>query len=90
MDSGSQADNGNNCSNPESGSSKEKEIADRLKKLKEDTSKKTQASTEDIADRLKKIKGDVPSASDEELQLRLANIRGVPVTTVQSKVNDLI
>lgn len=65
---------------------KDQEILNRLKKLKED-SKKTTASEEEIANRLLKIKGDIPKTTDAELQERLARLRGVPVSAVQSKVS---
>ncbi|XP_053613773.1 abscission/NoCut checkpoint regulator isoform X2 [Plodia interpunctella] len=65
-------------------SSQDQEIHARLLKLKQDTTPKM-TQEEEIAIRLKNIKGEVPSTSDAELQQRLANLRGVPVNTLQSK-----
>lgn len=67
---------------------KDQEIRDRLEKLKNKEKEKT--SEEEITKRLKNIKGDVPSTSDAELLDRLAKLRGVPISTLQSKVILLI
>lgn len=67
---------------------KDQEIRDRLEKLKDKEKEKT--SEEEITKRLKNIKGDVPSTSDAELLDRLAKLRGVPISTLQSKVILLI
>lgn len=67
---------------------KDQEIRDRLEKLKDKEKEKT--SEEEITKRLKNIKGDVPSTSDAELLDRLAKLRGVPISTLQSKVIFLI
>ncbi|CAH2231696.1 abscission/NoCut checkpoint regulator isoform X2 [Pararge aegeria] len=64
----------------------EDEISDRLKKLKEDKQDKVvKTCNDDIADRLQKLKGEKPSTSDAELIERLANIKGVPSSALQSK-----
>ncbi|KAI5631156.1 FYVE zinc finger domain-containing protein [Phthorimaea operculella] len=60
------------------------EIANRLRKLKEDKVKQLTAE-EEIAQRLQKIKGETPKTSDAELLERLAKLRGAPVSTLQSQ-----
>lgn len=66
----------------------EKEISERLKKLKEDKEAAlATTSTDTVADRLQKLKGETPSTSDAQLKARLANIKGVPVSTLESKVD---
>ncbi|XP_013185001.2 abscission/NoCut checkpoint regulator [Amyelois transitella] len=64
--------------------SKDHEIQERLQKLKQNE-KPMVSLEEEIAARLKNIKGDIPSTSDAELAQRLANLRGVPISTLQSK-----
>ncbi|XP_045776872.1 abscission/NoCut checkpoint regulator [Maniola jurtina] len=64
----------------------EKEISERLNKLKQDKlDSKASPSNDEVAERLQKLKGDVPSTSDAELTARLANIKGVPISALQSK-----
>lgn len=66
----------------------DQEILKRLHQLKEDSNKATAGMSEaDIEARLKKIKGEMPSTSDAELRERLARLRGVPISTLQSKVH---
>lgn len=66
--------------------SKDQEIAERLRKLKEAKAETQVTSTdEDIRNRLQNIKGAIPSTSDAEIQERLAKLRGVPIETVTSK-----
>ncbi|CAH0728490.1 unnamed protein product, partial [Brenthis ino] len=62
--------------------SSEREIYNRLQKLKED---KQIEKNHDITTRLKNLKGEVPSTSDAELTAKLANLKGVPISAVQSK-----
>lgn len=65
----------------------DEEIYDKLMKLKENKQENTQKlNNDDIINRLKKLKGDIPSTSTAELEARLANIKGVPVSAVQTKV----
>lgn len=66
--------------------SAEREIYDRLQKLKEDKQIEQNISNDDITTRLKNLKGEVPSTSDAELTAKLANLKGVPISAVQSKV----
>lgn len=64
----------------------EKEIYDRLQKLKEDNKEHTaNSSTNDIAARLQKLKGEIPSTSDAEIAARLASLKGVPTCEISSK-----
>lgn len=65
----------------------EKEIQQRLQRLKEERNNVPQGSTdEEILKRLQSIKGNQPTASDAELQARLANLKGIPVIEGQNKV----
>ncbi|XP_073950336.1 abscission/NoCut checkpoint regulator [Choristoneura fumiferana] len=70
-------------SNKDTLNDKDQEIRARLGKLKD--KEKVKMSEEEITMRLKNIKGDVPSTSDAELLDRLAKLRGVPVSTLQTK-----
>ncbi|XP_041969470.1 abscission/NoCut checkpoint regulator [Aricia agestis] len=64
----------------------DQQILERLQKLKAKPPIPTSTVTVgDIESRLQKLKGDVPVVSDSELQERLANIKGLPVTALQSK-----
>ncbi|KAM3960545.1 abscission/NoCut checkpoint regulator [Aphomia sociella] len=63
----------------------DQEITERLNKLKQDNAGPKLKPEDEIAKRLKGLKGEMPSTSDNELQLRLANLRGVPLSAVQSK-----
>lgn len=73
--------------NTEFTSSTEKEIYERLKKLKEDNKEHHANPTkDDIAARLQNLKGEVPTTSDAELAARLANLKGLPTTETPSKV----
>ncbi|XP_046971176.1 abscission/NoCut checkpoint regulator [Vanessa cardui] len=61
-------------------------IYEKLKKLKEGNQENlTKVNNEDIIARLQKLKDDIPSTSTAELELRLANLKGVPASAVQSK-----
>ncbi|XP_050354043.1 abscission/NoCut checkpoint regulator [Nymphalis io] len=61
-------------------------IYEKLKKLKDDKQENLgKIKNEDIIARLQKLKDDIPSTSNAELELRLANLKGVPTSTVQSK-----
>lgn len=65
----------------------DQEIYEKLMKLKEDKQENMQKGNNgDIINRLKKLKGDIPSTSTAELEARLANIKGVPISAVQTKV----
>lgn len=65
----------------------DQEIYEKLMKLKEDKQENMQkVNNDDIINRLKKLKGDIPSTSTAELEARLANIKGVPISAVQTKV----
>ncbi|XP_032521015.2 abscission/NoCut checkpoint regulator [Danaus plexippus] len=63
----------------------EQEIQDRLRKLKDHIDVQKPSSNAEIIERLQKLKGNIPVTSDSELQARLANIKGVPLSAVQSK-----
>lgn len=64
----------------------DQEIYEKLMKLKEDKQENMQKGNNgDIINRLKKLKGDIPSTSTAELEARLANIKGVPISAVQTK-----
>ncbi|XP_026494238.2 abscission/NoCut checkpoint regulator isoform X1 [Vanessa tameamea] len=61
-------------------------IYEKLKKLKEGNQENlTKVNNEDIIARLQKLKDDIPSTSTTELEFRLANLKGVPTSAVQSK-----
>ncbi|XP_045532475.1 abscission/NoCut checkpoint regulator [Pieris brassicae] len=62
----------------------EEEIRKRLLNLKEDKPNSSKCSDQDIAERLKKLK-DIPSTSQAQLEQRLANIKEVPIESIQSK-----
>lgn len=67
--------------------SSEKEIYDRLQKLKEDNKEHSvNFTTDDIATRLQNLKGEIPSTSDAEIAARLANLKGLPTCEIASKV----
>lgn len=76
-----------NKSNESQQTSKDDEIQSRLQRLKENRNITAGTSNDEIQKRLQKIKGDIPKVSDAELQERLANLRGVPVSVVQSQVH---
>ncbi|CAH2094558.1 unnamed protein product [Euphydryas editha] len=64
----------------------DQQIYEKLNKLKEDKHEKPQKiSNEEIIKRLQKLKGDIPSTSNAELEARLANIKGIPISAVQTK-----
>ncbi|KAL0869057.1 hypothetical protein ABMA27_007374 [Loxostege sticticalis] len=76
----------NSVNNVEHSNDLEKEIQQRLQRLKEDRNNVPQGSTdEEILKRLQSIKGNQPTASDAELQARLANLKGIPVIEGQNK-----
>ncbi|XP_047512276.1 abscission/NoCut checkpoint regulator isoform X2 [Pieris napi] len=62
----------------------EEEIRKRLLKLKEEKLNSSECSDKDIAERLKKLK-DIPSTSQAQIEQRLANIKEVPIESIQSK-----
>ncbi|CAF4868282.1 unnamed protein product [Pieris macdunnoughi] len=62
----------------------EEEIRKRLLKLKEEKLNSSECSDKDIAERLKKLK-DIPSTSQAQIEQRLANIKEVPIQSIQSK-----
>ncbi|XP_022116518.2 abscission/NoCut checkpoint regulator isoform X2 [Pieris rapae] len=62
----------------------EEEIRKRLLKLKEDKLNLSKCTDKDIAERLKKLK-DIPSTSQAQVEQRLANIKEVPLESIQSK-----
>ncbi|CAG9565531.1 unnamed protein product [Danaus chrysippus] len=64
----------------------EQEIHERLQKLKDNRDVPKASSNTEIIERLQKLKGDIPTTTDSELQAKLANIKGVPLSAVQSKV----
>ncbi|CAG9565532.1 unnamed protein product [Danaus chrysippus] len=63
----------------------EQEIHERLQKLKDNRDVPKASSNTEIIERLQKLKGDIPTTTDSELQAKLANIKGVPLSAVQSK-----
>lgn len=75
-----------NKSNESQQTSKDEEIQSRLQRLKENRKITAGTSNDEIQKRLQKIKGDIPKINDAELQERLAKLRGVPVSVVQSQV----
>ncbi|XP_026760661.2 abscission/NoCut checkpoint regulator [Galleria mellonella] len=75
----------NQMYNSAAGNSKDQEIAERLSKLKQGKTEHQLKPEEEIAKRLQHLKSNFPSTSDNQLQLRLANLRGVPLSVVQSK-----
>lgn len=76
---------GNKSSNSEQ-TSKDEEIRSRLQRLKENRKSAAGTSNEEIQNRLQKVKGDIPKINDAELQERLAKLRGLPVSAVESQV----
>ncbi|KAL0819577.1 hypothetical protein ABMA28_007667 [Loxostege sticticalis] len=76
----------NSVHNVEQSNDLEKEIQQRLQRLKEERNNVPQGSTdEEILKRLQSIKGNQPTASDAELQARLANLKGIPVIAGHNK-----
>lgn len=70
--------------------SKDYEIQERLRKLREDRVDGSKITDEELAERLKKIKGDYPTASEDEIRARLANLKGIPVIASINKVKFLL
>lgn len=65
----------------------EEEITKRLQNLKESNNDSRKQNTDEvILKRLKDIKGNQPTTSDAELQLRLANLKGLPAVEASDKV----
>ncbi|XP_059053235.1 abscission/NoCut checkpoint regulator-like [Achroia grisella] len=73
--------------NPTAGNSKDQEIVERLNKLKQDKTEHNLKPDEKIAKRLQGLTREVPPTTDHELQLRLANLRGLPLNVYQSKIS---
>ncbi|XP_068619126.1 abscission/NoCut checkpoint regulator isoform X2 [Battus philenor] len=65
----------------------EKDIQERLQKLKENNKKFVNVTDEDLAQRLQNLKEPKPSTSDAELYSKLAKIKGLPVDVVNKKVS---